>query len=80
MAHFQLVLRNHGDTNADQTQLRIEWPLVGHLVEVRGLEGAQMNHDDREITASASLAAGGELTADVFVLAPRDSGGDALSV
>ena len=80
VAHFKLWLRNQGDEAADPTQVRIQWPLMGHLVEVRGLENAKTDHDAREVTASVSLPVGGERVAEVAVLAPRDSGGRLLSM
>lgn len=79
VAHFKVWLRNRGDEAADPTQVRIQWPLMGHLVEVRGLENAKTDHDAREVTASVSLPVGGERVVDVAVLAPRDSGGRMLS-
>ncbi|GEP41631.1 DUF3592 domain-containing protein [Brevifollis gellanilyticus] len=52
----------------------------GYLVELKGLDDAQLDHDERTITASISLAAGAERKVEMRVLAPRDSAGDALSV
>jgi hypothetical protein len=80
VAHFKVWLRNRGDEAADPAQVRIQWPLMGHLVEVRGLENARTDHDAREVTASVSLPAGGERVVEVAVLAPRDSGGRMLSM
>lgn len=80
LAHFKLWLRNRGDEAADPTQLRIQWPLMGHLVEVRGLDNAKTDHDAREITASVSLPMGTERIVEVAVLAPRDAGGRMLSM
>ena len=80
VARFKVWLRNRGDEAAEAAQVRIQWPLMGHLVEVTGLENAQTDHDAREVTASVSLPVGSERVVDVAVLAPRDSGGRLLSM
>lgn len=80
VAHFKLWLRNRGDEAADPTQVRIQWPLMGHVVEVRGLENAQPDDDARVVTGSVPLPVGGERVVEVAVLAPRDSGGRMLSM
>lgn len=80
VAHFKVWLRNRGDEAAEAAQVRIQWPLMGHLVEVSGLENAKTDHDAREVMASVSLPPGGERIVDVAVLAPRDSGGRTLSM
>jgi len=80
VAHFKVWLRNGGDEGAEAAAVRIQLPLMGHLVEVKGLEDAQTDHDAREVTASVSLPAGGERVVEVAVLAPRDSGGQMLSM
>ena len=80
IAHFKLLLRNRGDAPADPTQLRIRWPLMGHLVEVSGLDQAQIDHDAGEVTAPVALPPGAERVVEVAVLAPRDSGGRMLSM
>lgn len=80
VAVFRLILRNTGDGPAEAAQLRIQWPLMGYLLEVRGLDQPQTDHDERVVTGSLTLPMGGEHKVELAVLAPRDSGGDALSV
>lgn len=80
VTRFKVVLRNHGDAPAEPAHLRIQWPAMGHLVEVTGLEKPQTDHDAREVTSSVSLPAGGERAVEVAVLAPRGSGGRTLSI
>lgn len=80
VAHFKVWLRNRGDEAADFAQVRIQWPVMGHLVEVAGLDDAKTDYDAREVTASISLPATGERVVDVAVLAPRDSGGATLGM
>ncbi len=80
IAHFQLLLRNRGDAPAEPVQLRIPWPSMGHVIEVTGVENTQSDPGDQTVTASLALPAGSERVVDVAVLAPRDSGGRALSL
>lgn len=77
---FKVVLRNSGDTNAEFTQLSLEWPLMGYLIETSGLNEPQIEHDNRKIRAVVALPAKGTRTFQIRVLAPRDSAGNALSV
>lgn len=77
---FSIHLKNTGDTPAGFARLDIEWPLMGYLIECIGLEDATVDQETRKISASLDLAPGGEKTVHLDVLAPRDSGGDALSV
>lgn len=80
VAVFQLTLRNTGDSTAESVQLRVHWPLMGYLLEMRGLDQLQTDQDERVATGSLTLPKGGEHKVELAVLAPRDSGGDALSV
>lgn len=80
VAHFKVLLRNKGDEAAEAPEVRIQWPLMGHLVSIAGLDDAKTDHDAHETTASVSLPAGGERVVDVAVLAPRDSGGNTLAM
>lgn len=80
VTHFKVWLRNRGDEPAEAAEVRIQWPLMGHLVNITGLDDPKTDHDAHETTASLSLPAGGERVVDVAVLAPRDSGGDTLAM
>jgi hypothetical protein len=80
VARFKLILRNQGDAPAEAAQVRIQSPVMGHLVEVTGVEDVRTDHEARVVTGSVSLPAGGERTVEVMVLAPRDSAGSALSL
>ncbi len=54
---------------------------MGFFVDGTGIDGAEIAHQDRRITLTqVPLAAGAEHRLALRVLAPRDSGGDALSV
>lgn len=78
---FTLRLRNSGADDAGWVYVAIEWPLMGFLVDATGVEGAEIDHAARAITLSQlPLPAGGEHRVTLRVLAPRDSGGDALSL
>ncbi len=80
VAHFKLMLRNRGDAPADPVQLRIQWPIMGHLIEVTGADNVHFDQDDRVVTASISLPVGSEREVDAAVLAPRDSAGRSLTL
>ncbi|MCP5557188.1 MAG: DUF3592 domain-containing protein [Verrucomicrobiaceae bacterium] len=80
VARFKVVVRNQGDAPADPLELRIEWPMMGHLINVTGLDNAQTDYDGGVVTATFPLPVGAEHTAMVDVLAPRDSGGTSLSM
>ena len=80
VARFRLKLRNTGDEPADPTHLRIQWPTMGHLIEVTGVNDAQQDPDARVTTASIALPAGVEREVGLDVLAPREAGGAALSL
>jgi Protein of unknown function (DUF3592) len=75
---FTLVLRNSGPDDAGAVSLSVEWPRMGFLIDADGFDGPQIDHEARQITNDFPLAAGGERRFVVRVLAPRDSGGDAL--
>ncbi len=78
---FTLRLRNTGADDAGWVYVAIEWPLMGFLVDATGIDGAEIDHDARKITLSQlPLSAGGEHRVTLRVLAPRDSGGDALTL
>jgi hypothetical protein len=80
VVRFTLRLKNSGDTAAEPAELEIEWPLMGFFAGLEGLEGARIDESERTITASFSLPPSSEKIVKVDVLAPRDSGGDALTV
>ncbi len=80
VARFELRLRNRGDQPADPVEVRIGQPLMGHVVEVSGLDAAKTDHEAREITGAVPLPVGGERVVEVAVLAPRNSGGRTLSM
>lgn len=80
LARFQAVLRNRGDEPATAAHIRIKWPVMGHVVEVSGLDDLQIDEENRDTTGSVSLPAGGERELEIVVLAPRDEGGAALSL
>lgn len=80
LARFTALLRNRGDEPATVAHIRIKWPVMGHVVEVSGLEGLQMDEENRDTTGSVSLPEGGERALEITLLAPRDEGGAALSL
>jgi hypothetical protein len=80
LVRFTLLLKNTGDTAAEPVHFEIEWPLMGFFAGVEGLEGAEVDETERTITASLSLPPSSEKVVAVDVLAPRDSGGDALTL
>lgn len=78
---FIVVLRNTGPDDAGAVYVTVDWPLMGFFVDGTGIDGAGIDHEARRITWSQlPLPAGGEHRLALRVLAPRDSGGDALSV
>ncbi len=77
---FTVTLRNTGNTDVGSAYLSVEWPLMGFFVDATGFDGAVPDHDRRTIESSAPLPAGGQRQFAVRVLAPRDSGGDALTL
>ena len=77
---FAFELKNSGEVPAEGAQLAIEWPLMGYFVEVRGLNEPRIDHESRSIEGSLNLGPGEGHRVELDVLAPRDSGGDSLSV
>lgn len=78
---FVVTLRNAGPVDAGAAYVTLDWPLMGFLVDGTGIDGAEIDHEARRITLSqVPLPAGGERRIALRVLAPRDSGGDTLSV
>ncbi len=77
---FTLVLRNSGPDAAEAASVTAQWPLMGFLVSTDGFAGAAIDHQSREIALTVPLAAGAERRFLVRVLAPRDSGGDTLTL
>ncbi|CAN5714854.1 hypothetical protein BH11VER1_BH11VER1_26660 [soil metagenome] len=80
VVRFTVSLKNSGDAPAEFAQLKIESPLMGYLIEAGGTEELTVDPDSRSVTASLTLLPGAEKQIHVDVLAPRDSGGDALSL
>lgn len=80
VVRFTVHLRNRGDAPAEFTQVAVEWPLMGFLLGVEGLEGAARDEASRTVSAAVHLPPGSERAIHLDVLAPRDSGGDALGV
>ncbi|MEZ5417189.1 MAG: DUF3592 domain-containing protein [Vicinamibacterales bacterium] len=77
---LSLRLRNSGADDASSAYVSVEWPLMGFFVDGTGIDGAVIDHESRRITIDVPLPAGGERLLALRILAPRDSGGDALSV
>lgn len=77
---FTVTLRNTGPDDAGSVYVSVEWPLMGFFVDATGIDGAEIDHDARRITMNLPLPAGGDHRLAVRVLAPRDSGGDALTL
>lgn len=80
MVDFTIRLRNSGDVPANHSQLSIEWPLMGFLIDASGLDGLTLDDTNRKITGDVSLDAGQDSTIRLTILAPRRSAGDLLSV
>lgn len=80
VVRFTVSLKNSGDARAEFAQLKIESPLMGYLIEAGGIEELTVDPDSRSVTGSLPLLPGAEKQIHVDVLAPRDSGGDALSL
>ena len=77
---FTIILRNSGADAAGAVYFWAEWPLMGFLVDSQGFDGAEVDQEARKLTLTFPLTAGGERRFIVRVLAPRDSGGDALTL
>ena len=77
---FSLRLRNSGADDAGSVYVSIEWPLMGFFVDGTGIDGAEVDHESRRITLNVPLPSRGERLLVLRILAPRDSGGDALSL
>ena len=77
---FTVVVRNTGADDAGSVYFWAEWPLMGFLVDSQGFDGAELDPEARKLTLTFPLAAGGERQFVVRVLAPRDAGGDALTL
>ena len=77
---FTLIVRNGGPEDAGAVSLRVEWPLMGFLVDTSGFDGAEIDHETREIIQDFPLASGAERRFVIRALAPRDSGGDSLNL
>jgi hypothetical protein len=77
---FSIVVRNSGTDDAESVYFSAEWPLMGFLVDATGFEDATRDYEARTLALAFPLAAGAERPFSVRVLAPRDSGGDALTV
>jgi hypothetical protein len=77
---FRVTLRNSGPDDAGSVYVSLEWPLMGFFVDGTGLDGAEIDHEARSLTLNVPLPAGGEHRMAVRVLAPRDSGGDVLTL
>lgn len=80
VVRFFVALKNTGDAPAEFAQLKIEWPLMGHMIGVVGLDEVTTDHDERTLRTALSLPTGAERRIEIDVLAPRDSGGDALTL
>lgn len=80
VTNFDLIIRNSGDTPAEGTQIRIKWPMMGHMIKFEGLSTPESDYEDGALSGAASIPAGGEHHVIIAVLAPRDAGGDALSL
>ncbi|MEQ1842133.1 MAG: hypothetical protein ABL994_17135, partial [Verrucomicrobiales bacterium] len=77
---FTIILRNSGDAPAGSAQLTLEWPIAGYLIETAGLTNPQIDYESGKVTAALSIAPGAEQQIRAEVLAPRDSGGDSLTL
>jgi hypothetical protein len=80
VAVFTVTLRNTGDQPAPFSQLRVGWPLMGFFVDASGLENVRIDHEARTLEAAVDLPPGQAREFAVRVLAPRDSGGDTLTL
>jgi len=77
---FTVVLRNTGPDDAGAVAVMVEWPLMGFLVDAAGFDAPRFDHAARRIEDSVPLPRGAERRFDIRVLAPRGSGGDALTL
>jgi hypothetical protein len=80
LATFTVVVRNSGDAEAGVVDARIEWPRMGFLAGHDAGDAAEIDHDARTLTVRFPLAAGAERRIRLQLLAPRESGGDALAM
>lgn len=80
VARFQVRLHNGGDEAATSAEVTIRPPVMGHLIEVTGLEQAKTNDESGDVTGFVSLTPNSERMIEVAVLAPRDSAGASLSL
>jgi hypothetical protein len=79
VATYTVVVRNTGPDDAGVVELRAEWPLMGFLVDLDGLDSPLLDYEGREIEARFPLAAGAERRFTVRVLAPREAAGTGLT-
>lgn len=80
LVRFTLHLKNSGGTGAEPAQIEIEWPLMGFFVGVEGLGEARIDEEARTVVSSLSMPPSSERIVTIDVLAPRGSGGDALTL
>lgn len=79
VATVEVVLKNSGDSVSESTDLRIRFPHEGFLVRID--EQAEWKHDvdEREVTASVQVPAGGEYRFSFDLLAPRGMAGSRMT-
>lgn len=77
---FIVRLRNSGSDDAASVFVTLDWPRMGFFVDATGVDGAEVDLESRRITLTEPLQAGGERRLSLRILAPRDSGGDALTL
>lgn len=80
VVRYTVTLKNSGDAPAESAQLTLEWPIAGYLIETEGLSDPVIDYESGKVTAALTLASGAEKQIQVDVLAPRDSGGDSLTL
>lgn len=76
---YSVTIRNSGTEAAPFTDVLVTLPLEALFVDLSGLEGAEIDRDGKQISATLDLPPGAEKQFRVRVVVPRDSGGNMLS-
>jgi Protein of unknown function (DUF3592) len=74
-----VVLKNTGDKPANGTDVRIRLPLAGFLVRIDELPELKRDDEEREVSASLDIPAGGEYRFSFDLLASRTKVGKELA-
>lgn len=80
IVRFALTARNTGGADLNYVEIRLDGPETAYVIAARGLQDTVLEADDRRVTGHLALPQGGESLIELEVLAPRNSGGERLTV